>query len=167
MLLETLRGRGRGRGCRPGAGTCVEPLGIAGGTLGFAYAGDRYRVRVEALLGLSVAVGLAGGVYGIGGGALAAPFLIWLFGLPVHAIAGAALGATFLSSAAGVVVYWLMPAPEGVKAAPDWGLGLLLGAGGLAGTYLGASLQRHVSQTLLKAVLGALSLLAALRFLLG
>jgi uncharacterized membrane protein YfcA len=163
MLLETLSRQGRGG--RPGAGTSVEPLGLSAGALVFSYAGDSYRVRVPGLLGLSAAVGLVGGVYGIGGGALVAPFLIWLFRLPVHAIAGATLGATFLSSAAGVALYWLMPAPQGMSTAPDWVLGLLLGVGGLAGTYLGAGLQRHASQTLLKAALGALSILAGLRFL--
>lgn len=165
MLLEALRRLCAGD--RPGFREVVDPLGLANRRLAFAYSGERYELGIAPLLGLSAAVGLVGGIYGIGGGALVAPFLIWLFRLPVHAIAGATLGATFLSSAAGVMLYWALPAPEGVTTAPDWRLGLLLGLGGLAGTYLGASLQRHVPQRSLKALLGVVSLLAGLRFLVG
>jgi len=150
---------------RPRVRAGVVALETINGRIGFSYAGEDYRLRRGPLLSLSAVTGVAGGVYGIGGGALIAPFLIWLFGLPVHAIAGAALGATFLSSAAGVALYWALPVPDGIAASPDWRLGLLLGAGGLAGTYLGASLQRYVPQITLKAVLGAVSLVAGARFL--
>ena len=165
MLLEALRRLGAGD--KPSVGEVVDPLGLANRRLAFAYFGERYELRIEPLLGLSAAAGVVGGIYGIGGGALVAPFLIWLFRLPVYAIAGAALGATFLSSAAGVMLYWALPAPEGMTTAPDWRLGLLLGLGGLAGTHLGASLQRHVPQRFLKALLSVVSLLAGLRFLVG
>ena len=165
MLLEALRRLGAGD--KPSVGEVVDPLGLANRRLAFAYFGERYELRIVPLLGLSAAAGVVGGIYGIGGGALVAPFLIWLFRLPVYAIAGAALGATFLSSAAGVMLYWALPAPEGMTTAPDWRLGLLLGLGGLAGTYLGASLQRHVPQRSLKALLSFVSLLAGLRFLVG
>ena len=57
---------------------------------------------------LSLIVGLVGGVYGIGGGAIMAPFLVSFFGLPVHAVAGASLFATFLTSVAGVGFYSLL-----------------------------------------------------------
>ena len=165
MLLEALRRLSAGD--RPGVAEVVDPLGLSNRRLAFSYLGERYELRIEPLLGLSAAAGVVGGIYGIGGGALVAPFLIWLFRLPVYAIAGAALGATFLSSAAGVMLYWALPAPEGMTTAPDWRLGLLLGLGGLAGTYLGASLQRHVPQRFLKALLSVVSLLAGLRFLVG
>jgi len=165
MLLEALRRRGTGD--RPGVGQGVVSLGLVNGRFAFVYCGDRYELRIPPLVGVSAAVGMVGGIYGIGGGALVAPFLIWMFRLPLHAIAGAALGATFLSSAAGVVLYWALPAPEGVTTAPDWRLGILLGLGGLAGTYLGARLQRRVPQHVLKALLGAVSLFAGFRFLLG
>ncbi len=165
MLLEAIKRSGPGGDFVRGAG--VVPVGLTRGRIGFSYAGEDYQVRLWPLLGLSAATGLVGGVYGIGGGAVIAPFLIWLFRLPVHAIAGASLGATFLSSAAGVALYWTLPAPDGISAVPNWGLGLLMGLGGLAGTYMGASLQSHVPQKTLKALLGVVSLLAGVRFLLA
>lgn len=40
---------------------------------------------------LSFVVGIVGGIYGIGGGAIIAPFFVTFFGLPVYTVAGAAL----------------------------------------------------------------------------
>jgi uncharacterized membrane protein YfcA len=82
------------------------------------------------LLGLTFAIGIIGGVYGIGGGSIIAPFLITLFKLPVYTIAGAVLLGTFTSSVAGVAFYSLIPI-NGTVAPPDWVLGILFGAGGL------------------------------------
>ena len=48
-------------------------------------------------------VGIIGGVYGIGGSAIIAPFFISFFWLPVYTVAGAALMGTFVTSIAGVI----------------------------------------------------------------
>jgi uncharacterized protein len=110
---------------------------------------------------LALAVGVIGGIYGIGGGAIMAPFCITLFRLPVYVVAGAALAGTFVTSAAGVLFYSLVPPPAGMVTEPDWVLGLLFGLGGLAGMYAGATCQRYVPQKILKLLLaGLLSYLA-------
>ncbi|UCC18130.1 MAG: TSUP family transporter, partial [Dehalococcoidales bacterium] len=58
--------------------------------------------------GLCLLVGIAGGIYGIGGGAIVAPFFVAIVGLPVYTVAGAALMGTFITSVAGVVFYHLL-----------------------------------------------------------
>ena len=116
---------------------------------------QRYAVSVPAMLALALVVGIVGGTYGIGGGAIIAPFCIAVFGLPVGLVAGAALASTFATSLIGVVVYSLLPLPDGSGAAPDWALGSLFGLGGLVGMYLGAGMQRHVPQRVLRLGLGA------------
>jgi uncharacterized membrane protein YfcA len=50
--------------------------------------------------------------------------------------------------------------------APDWDLGLLFGAGGIAGMYLGARCQHYVPQRTLKLLLAGLMLFLAARYLL-
>jgi len=142
-------------------GIVTHPAGLA--RIAYEFAGAHYAVRTPAVVALSVAVGVVGGIYGIGGGALLAPFLVSLFRLPVHSIAGAALAGTFATSAAAVAGYSVL-APAGA-AAPDWRLGLLFGVGGLAGTYLGARLQRRVPAGAIKLTLAACSGAAALRYL--
>jgi len=107
------------------------------------------------MLSLALAVGLIGGAYGIGGGAIISPFCVALFRLPVYAVAGASLLATFLTSLAGVLFYTLIPAAGGLSYAPDWALGALFGLGGVLGMYCGARLQKRVPQQYLKVILGA------------
>ena len=61
----------------------------------FSWAGNEYKVKFASIFALSLAVGLVGGIYGVGGGAIMSPFLISFFNLPVYVIAGATLLATF------------------------------------------------------------------------
>jgi hypothetical protein len=117
------------------------------------------------MLGLAFAVGIVGGVYGIGGGSIIAPFLITLFKLPVYAIAGAVLLGTFTSSAAGVAFYGLIPL-NGEVAPPDWMLGILFGVGGLLGMYFGAKMQKYTSEKWIKLILGAVVFIVAAKYIL-
>jgi uncharacterized membrane protein YfcA len=116
-----------------------------------------------ALLALTFAVGVIGGIYGIGGGSILAPVLLGLGFLAVE-VAPAALIATFLTSIAGVLAYAALSLTDGGEIAPDWVLGLALGAGGLAGSYLGASLQPRLPETALRRLAGALALVVGVRY---
>jgi uncharacterized membrane protein YfcA len=116
------------------------------------------------LLGMAFVVGIVGGVYGIGGGSIIAPFLITFFKLPVYTIAGAVLLGTFASSVAGVAFYSLIPI-NGSVAPPDWILGILFGAGGLLGMYFGAKMQKYISEKWIKLVLGIIVLIIASRYI--
>ena len=115
---------------------------------------------------LAFLVGIVGGTYGIGGGAIIAPFCVAVFGLPIYTVAGAALMGTFLTSIAGVVFYSLIPAEAGLSTHPDWLLGSLFGVGGFAGMYCGARLQKFVPQALIKLMLGVTILALALQYIL-
>lgn len=134
----------------------IGPWHLAGGRLVFSFDGEQHRFSVAALLGLACVVGIIGGIYGIGGGALIVPFLIAVFGLPVHAVAGAALAGTFATSVFGVAVYSLLPDPNGGSVAPDWALGSLFGVGGFVGMTLGSACQKWMPQKLLQIALGLL-----------
>jgi uncharacterized membrane protein YfcA len=117
-----------------------------------------------AMLGLAFVVGIVGGVYGIGGGSIIAPFLMTFFNLPVYTIAGAVLLGTFTSSVAGVAFYSLIPL-NGTVAPPDWILGILLGTGGLFGMYFGAKTQKFISEKWIKIVLGIIVFTIASRYI--
>ncbi len=54
---------------------------------------------------VSVLVGLIGGIYGIGGGTIIAPFLVAVLGMSIYRVAGAALIATFVTSIVGVATF--------------------------------------------------------------
>ena len=144
----------------------VETASIAMKLTRFTFKGATYSFATAKLLALALAVGIIGGVYGIGGGSIIAPFLITFFRLPVYAIAGAVLLGTFVSSLAGVAFYSFIPI-NGAVAAPDWLLGVLFGAGGLTGMYLGARMQKYVSERLIKLMLGGVIISVAAKYILG
>jgi hypothetical protein len=147
------------------SGTVTRTLRVTPARVTFAFGAETHSFSLPAMALLALVVGIVGGIYGIGGGAIIAPFCVALLRLPVHAVAGAALAATFLTSVIGVVLYSLLPAPPGIATRPDWLLGLLFGAGGALGMYAGARLQRHVPQAALKALLGVMIALLALQYL--
>ncbi len=135
--------------------------------ISFHFDGTHHSFSTLVLGGVSFLVGVAGGAYGIGGGALLAPFCVVVLGLPIYVVAGASLISTFVASVAGTAFYSLIPSPiEGLTTSPDWLLGLSFGVGGLAGTYIGARAQKHLPQRLIKALLSALLIGISLKYLL-
>ena len=113
-------------------------------------------------------MGIVGGVYGVGGGAIVAPFFVSILGLPVYAVAGAALLGTFITSVAGVIFYQLLALQYAqMSVAPDWCLGALFGLGGIAGIYLGARCQKYVPARVIKAILCACVLFVAGKYIFG
>ncbi len=126
---------------------------------------ERFSFSTIAMFFLAFIVGIIGGTYGIGGGAIIAPFCVAVFHLPVYTVAGAALMGTFLTSIAGVTFYSIIPVKGGLATSPDWLLGILFGVGGFAGMYAGARFQKFVPQRLIKLVLGLLIVLVALRYI--
>lgn len=136
----------------------------------FRFSGEDFTFNTASLFLLTFAVGIVGGVYGIGGGAIIAPFLVTFYGLPVYAIAGAALLGTLVTSIAGVAFYTLIApfyAESGLAVSPDWMLGLLFGAGGFAGMYCGARMQKYMPERIIKGILSVLILLLAVRYLMN
>lgn len=113
----------------------------------------------------SFIVGIVGGIYGIGGGAIIAPLLVAFFGLPVYTVAGAALMGTFVTSIAGVSFYQaIAPFYPNISVAPDWLLGVLFGVGGMAGIYLGARCQKFVPAKAIKWMLAGIIIFTALKY---
>jgi hypothetical protein len=110
---------------------------------------------VPALLTVAVAVGCVGGIYGIGGGSILAPILIGSGRKPAG-VAPAALASTFMTSVAGVVTFLILAAGHHGSVAPDWSTGIALGAGGLAGAYMGARVQSRMPDLLVRRLIGAL-----------
>lgn len=134
----------------------------------YSYNGKTYSFAPAAVLFLSLVIGVVGGIYGIGGGAIIAPFLVTFIGLPVHTIAGVTLLGTFVTSIAGALIYYGMSvwhAESGLAIAPDWLLGFLFGLGGFFGVYCGARLQRFVPEKAIKAGLAVMVLFLALRYI--
>lgn len=134
----------------------------------YTFYGEQFEVKFWGIFALSFIVGIVGGIYGIGGGAIIAPFFITIFGLPVYTVAGAALMGTFVTSVAGVIFYQaLAPFYPDVSVAPDWLLGILFGLGGMAGMYLGACCQKYMPAKAIKWMLAGIIVFTAVKYLAG
>jgi len=135
--------------------------------LGFTFHGESFDVSFWGISLLSFIIGIVGGIYGIGGGSIIAPFFITFFGLPVYIVAGAALMGTFVTSVAGVAFYQaIAPFYSHLSVAPDWLLGILFGVGGMAGMYLGARCQKFVPAKAIKWMLAGIMVLTATKYIL-
>ncbi len=120
----------------------------------YDFYGKTFSVNTLFVFSLSAIVGVIGGVYGIGGGAIIAPFFVSFCQLPVYTVAGAALMGTFVTSVAGVFFYQaIAPFYPEMAVAPDWLLGVLFGLGGTVGMYLGARAQKFMPARMIKAIL--------------
>lgn len=136
--------------------------------LGYTFYEESYDVPFWGIFALAFTVGIVGGIYGIGGGAIIAPFFVTFFKLPVYTVAGAALMGTFVTSVAGVAFYQaLAPLYPTMSVAPDWLLGVLFGIGGMAGMYLGARCQKYVPAKAIKWMLAAIIVFTAVKYIVG
>ncbi len=160
-LKEVLKraGQATGRGLPPEAR--VKTAAWSWRQVSYEFLGERFTFSAPALFLLALVVGLIGGTYGIGGGAIIAPFLAAIFKLPMYTIAGAALLGTLVTSVAGVGIYYAMGIP------PDLALGALFGLGGFGGMYIGARLQKYFSGKVIRIGLGIVISGLALRYIVG
>jgi uncharacterized membrane protein YfcA len=169
VVLKKRAGQGpRAEAEKPAIGEAVRTVEVSWRRMGYRFGGKYYSFGTLPVFLLSLVVGIIGGIYSIGGGSIVAPFLVLVFGLPVYTVAGAAMVGTFVTSVAGVAFFQVLAGTDlGTQSpiAPDWTLGLILGIGGLAGSYVGARLQRFLPELWIRAVLGILITLLALSYL--
>lgn len=138
--------------------------------LSYTFSNREFHVSVPLLFLLSSVVGVIGGAYGVGGGAIIGPFLITFFGLPVHTTAGTTFLGTFSTSLFAVCVYNLLGPlleQDSLSIQPDWKLGLMFGIGGFFGVLMGSRLQKRISQRAIKTVLAVFITLLGLRYIAG
>ncbi len=124
-----------------------------------------YRFNTLFLSIISFAVGIIGTSYGIGGGAILAPFCVSVLELPVYIVSGAVLFSTWINSVIAAIVYSSLSHKMGVDAFPDWQLGILFGIGGIFGVYIGSSLQRWVPERIIKFILGIVLIFICIEYM--
>lgn len=134
----------------------------------YQFLGETFSFSPLVLFFVALIVGLISGAYGIGGGAIIAPFVVTNFGLPVYTVAGAALTGTFITSVSGVTAYYMLVSfYPGLGVAPDLALGVLFGIGGFLGMYAGARLQKFIPANKIRFGLGIVITALALKYITG
>ena len=122
-----------------------------------------HRIPHFMLMVMAAVIGCVGGVYGVGGGSILAPVLIGSGRSPSE-VAPATLASTLITSVAGVITFLILSTQHHGSVAPDWLVGLVLGAGGLAGGYTGARLQPRLPEVAIRRLLGLLVLGVGIRY---
>jgi uncharacterized membrane protein YfcA len=153
----------------PEGGVCVTDAKFSLRCVEYKFAGQTYAFSPLGVLLLCFIVGVVGGVYGVGGGAIVAPFFVAIYKMPVYTVAGAALMGTFITSVAGALFYQCLDLTSlsKVAVAPDWALGFLFGIGGFGGMYLGARCQKYVPARVIKAILTLVIAVTATNYIVG
>ena len=96
-------------------------------------------VNAEAIFLLSAGVGILSGIFGIGGGFLTTPFLIFM-GIPPAVAVGTQSAQLLASSVAGALGHWH-------KGNVDIRMGLVMVAGGLLGSFIGTFIFKLLDRT--------------------
>jgi uncharacterized membrane protein YfcA len=143
----------------------VKTISVSLKKVEYEFWGERFSFDTIGMFALAFIVGIIGGAYGIGGGAIIAPFCVAIFRLPVYTIAGATLMGTFITSVAGALFFSLIPTTIGVSPMPDWPLGILFGFGGFTGMYLGARAQKFVPQRFIKSIVCIAIIVIAIKYI--
>ncbi|MBU2580674.1 MAG: sulfite exporter TauE/SafE family protein [Alphaproteobacteria bacterium] len=102
------------------------------------------------LLGLGLAVGFLSGMFGVGGGFILTPILMFM-GVPPIVAVGTGAAIVIASSVSGAIAHW-------GRGNVDIGMGGILTAAGLVGSTLGSQLQAFLKQ------LGQLELFTSLTY---
>ena len=158
LLLDIAKRRDNSKAhkasAKGGQSHLVNLIRITVNKVEFEYNDEIYNFSQPVVYLISFIVGVAGGIYGIGGGAIIAPFFVTIVGLPVYTVAGAALLGTFITSGAGVIFFHILALfyPR-MSIAPDWFLGILFGLGGFLGMYVGAGVQKYIPEKIIKTIL--------------
>ncbi len=116
-----------------------------------------YEIAVLIMIGL--AAGVLSGMFGVGGGVIIVPALVFLLGMTQHAAQGTSIG--------------LMLLPIGALAAWNYhktgnlniGYGLIIALSFVLGGYLGSKFSLGVSELVLKRSFGVLMLIIAVRMI--
>ena len=107
-------------------------------------------------MGIGLVAGIAGGLFGVGGGIIIVPGLVLWFGLDQHRAHGTSVAAIVAISGAALVPFTLEGEVEWVAAAA-----LFVGAG--AGAYFGARVMARISPVWLARTFFVVLVAAAVR----
>lgn len=94
-------------------------------------------VGIGKFVAIGVATGLLGGFFGVGGGIILVPLLVWV-GFGRHRAHATSLASFIVIATAGAVSF-------GVADAVDVQVGIAVGLGGIGGSIVGASLMHRMS----------------------
>jgi uncharacterized membrane protein YfcA len=116
-------------------------------------------IEILILIAIGLAAGILSGLFGVGGGIIIVPALVFFVGMTQHQAQGTSLG--------------LMLLPIGILAAYNYyntgnldiKAGLIIALAFVVGGYFGSKISLSLDQLMLKRIFGVLMLLVAIRLI--
>ena len=118
------------------------------------------RADLAKLAAIGTAAGVFSGLFGVGGGTIIVPLLVFWFGYGEHQATGTSLAAIVVIAAFGVVFH-------GAYGNVDVAKGLLIGIPAVGGVVIGTGLQQRLSGRTLLLMFAALLVAVAIDLLIG
>jgi len=112
-------------------------------------AGPADKQRVVKLAVIGTLAGVFSGLFGVGGGVIVVPLLIFWFGFKEHLATGTSLAAIVLMAVVGVAL-------QGGYGNVDFADGLLIGMPAIGGVVAGTALQQRLSGRVVSLLFAAL-----------
>jgi len=132
------------------------------------YWGETQSFDTLLMVAIGFVVGLVSSALGVGGGFMLVPIMVSLFGLPMYVLVAATIPFVITLSLTGLFSYAvIVPWLTGSKAAPDWSFGLFVACGAILGAWLAAKTQRFVPEKFLKPMLGAVTGLVGILYMIN
>ncbi|MEW6777076.1 MAG: sulfite exporter TauE/SafE family protein [Bdellovibrionota bacterium] len=130
---------------------------------------EPHEIPIPGALAAGIAIGIAAGVLGIGGGSLAVPIFHLLLGLPIHQSVGTSAAVGVFAALLGTITHMLVPA--GKEAIPyaigyvHWPSALIISVSAVLTAQLGARLAAKTKPGPLRRIFGGFLLFVAARLL--
>ncbi len=102
--------------------------------------------------------GVASGLFGVGGGIIIVPILIFFFKIPIHYAVATSMFAMIFTSLSGVSQHFIL-------GNIDWTFALLIGIGSAIGAQIGAQLSKKISGRNLQIIFSIFLLFVALQMI--
>ncbi len=115
-------------------------------------------ISVIPVIGLSLFIGFAGALLGIGGGFIVVPALLYIFRVPTNVVVGTSQFQIVCTTLVALILHAV------TNQAVDMVLAILLIVGGVFGAQFGARMGRHLRAELFRFLLAILLLAVGLRF---
>ncbi len=120
------------------------------------HGGESIHQPAVKVLALGLVGGVIGGFFGIGGGIVLVPLIVYALKGDQHTAHATSLGSIVLISIASMIRY-------AVDGNIDFDFGIALGAGGLAGSMIGASVMHRLSANSLRIVFSVVLIVVGVR----
>lgn len=119
-----------------------------------------YSFSMRAGLVLSLFAGIVSSLFGVGGGIVYVPVLVYLFGFPARIATATSFFVLLISSVAGAAFH-------GFYQHTVYSVGCFIGLGAVIGAQIGAGLSRRLKNTLILRLFAAALLMAGVRLIVG